>query len=406
MTTDKLYLNDALLLHFQGTVTAVGRLGDQATVCLDRSAFYGEAGGQLGDTGVLHQDGRFWTVTDCQYDDAGMLHHLLAAADDLPAVGAVVTGEVTFARRRDMMSQHTGQHLLSATFDQLLGAATVSSRLGAAESTLDLDVEDLSDAALAQVLDHAGRIVNENRPVRPLYPDDAALQAMNLRRLPKVTQNIRIIEIEGFDRTPCGGTHCSTTGQIGPLYVTATSRVRGRVRVHFLCGDRVTSRLAGLDAGLRDLGAQLGCGAAGVAEAVVKLQKDLKTLQQQFAGTRATLLDYLCKEWHAAHPPRSDGYTPLTVLRPDDDIGALRALGAALARREDVVALCVGRDPASGDWRVVLDAHPATGFDAGAWFRGPGKALGGRGGGRGPHAEGSFPGDLDPHLLRLDAPDA
>jgi len=178
METEKLYLNDSLLLDFEAIVQDLSRWQDQDAVILDRSAFYGEAGGQLGDLGTLTSGDQSWTVVDSQYDDVGRLLHVLAASAILPQPGTSVQGSVALERRRDMMSQHTGQHLLSAAFDQMLDAATVSSRLGSTVSTLDLGIEEMDEEQINNIVAHANRLVLENRPIMPLYPNDEELAAM------------------------------------------------------------------------------------------------------------------------------------------------------------------------------------------------------------------------------------
>ncbi len=395
METEKLHLNDSFSLDFEARAVAAASWNGQPAALLDRSAFYAEAGGQLGDAGTLSIGGQVFRVTDTQYDDAKRHCHLLDRPLPEELVGAHAAGQVDFERRRDMMSQHTGQHLLSATFHKTLGAKTVSSRLGSTVSTLDLAIDPLTESQLTEVVDLANNLVLEDRAVRPLYPSDEALARMDLRRAPKVKERVRVLEIEGYDFTPCGGTHCARTGQIGPIHVIGRERYKGGARVTFLAGRRVLAHHRRQDATLAQLGEGLGCGAAGVPEAVVALQNELRERNQQLGETRLALMKTLCAELHRRHPPRADGPTPIVAVREQDDLASLRALAAALAKRADTVALVAGRDPKSGDWRVVLQRGEAADFNAGSWFRERGAALGGRGGGRPEKAEGRFPAAVD-----------
>lgn len=399
--TEKLYLNDSLALDFEANVLQLTTWQDRPAVVLDRSAFYGEAGGQMADLGQLRAGDRVWEVVDCQYDEADTLYHVLANSDQLPAAGTALHGQVQFARRRDMMSQHSGQHLLSAAFVNLFEAETQSSRLGSALSTLDLAVADLSDSQVEQALALVNQLILENRPMRVHYPDAAGLRAMALRRAPKVETDIRVVEIEGFDFTPCGGTHCRATGEIGPVVMTTRERYKGNVRINFLCGDRVLQRLAKLEAERFDLGELLGCGAAGVGEAVNKQVREIKDLQRRLGATRGALVQLEAEQILRENPPGGEPCL-LRLVRADEDFDYLKSLAAALARRADVRVLAAARDAEGGGWRLSLDAGSEAGFDAGGWFRREAKLLGGRGGGRPNHAEGVFPGDLDPLTLSLD----
>jgi len=390
------HLDDPLNLEFRARLVAVDRFAERPSLILDRSAFYGESGGQLGDRGILVIDGCDIPVEDCQFDADGRLHHLAEKVPDNIAAGAEVMATIAFDRRRDMMSQHTGQHLLSAALYRLTGAETVSSRLGSRNATIDTD-RLLSSEQLNEVEDHVNRIVLENRPVRPHYPDDAALAAMNLRRPPKVSEGIRVLEIEDYDFTPCGGTHCRATGEIGPIHITGTERYKGGTRLHFLCGQRVLEHLREREAVLEDLGQKLGCGAAGVTESIEALQKEQTLTARALGDVRAERNALLADALHRTHPVSER--TPIVLIREGDDLKSLRSLASALARRDDVIALVAGRDEKGRDWRVILERGAAVTFDAGAWFRTRGSELGGRGGGRPNKAEGRFPADLDPDKL-------
>lgn len=389
--TEKLYLNDATLMDFEAAVTAVGRFDGKPSLCLDRSAFYGEAGGQLGDRGVLAGAAGQCTVIDCQYDGE-TLHHILAEPIDDSWLGATVKGKVDFAFRRDMMSQHTGQHLLSAVLFHETGAETLSARLGAERSTVDID-KKLSQAQVAKVSEVVNDLVMSARAVRPLYPTAEELDAMPLRRKPKVSKDIRILEIEGYDLTPCGGTHCTNTGEIGAVYVTSTEGYKGGQRLNFVCGARTLAYLAEKHQTLNDLGDTLGCGAAGIGESLQAMRRELKERAEESGKLRAELNHILAQQLLVDNPATDEGVR-LRVIRDDGDLKSLRGLASALTKRSDVAVLVAGRDGEDQDWRVIVARGADSDLDAGAWFRGPGKALGARGGGRPNHAEGRISGEV------------
>ena len=395
MVTEKLHLNDSLLLEFEARVTLITSFEKRPSMILDKTAFYGESGGQLADRGWLTIAGKRLEVVDVQFDDVGNHHHLVAG--DMVGVGAgeQVSGQVDHQRRRDMMSQHTGQHLLSAVFFEQLQAETVSARLGSQIGTLDLDIAHITPEQIQAVAQRANELVMEDRQVRPLYPDQDELKAMNLRKNPGARKQVRIMEIEGFDLMPCGGTHCTRTGQIGPIHITGVERVRENLRVNFHCGRRTIDHHLKAVAMLDELGTLLGCGAAGVAENLVKLQKDLRERNQQLGQARSAWSALLVDDLHQKHPPQTE-FTPIVVVREQEDLNLLRSIAGALVKRPDVVAAVAGRDPKSGDWRLIVQVGADANFNAGNWFKTTGRDLGGRGGGRPDRAEGRFPGHLDP----------
>lgn len=401
MVTEKLFLCDSLFTRFEARLLSVAQCGGAPSLVLDRTAFYPEAGGQLGDRGALSIRGRGVEVADVQIDEAGTIHHVLGGPLDEAgiaalrgSIGAEIVGEVDVARRRDHMSQHTGQHMLSSALAEL-GAETVSSRLGSELSTIDVGVPTLEPSRLEEAETMVNALVLEDRAVIVHFPSPETLAAMPLRRPPKVTTDVRVIEVEGFDFSPCGGTHCARTGQVGPVRIVGTERYKGGVRVSFLAGQRALSDARAKEAVLRDLARSFTCGVAAVPAAVAKLRADLEERTRRLAAAKQELIELLVSALHAANPP-GDGPTRVVVMRERDDLAGLRALVAGLARREDVIALAATRDEATSELLVAVERGKAAGaFDAGRWLKVMTAQHAGRGGGRPERAEGRLAGGVD-----------
>jgi len=222
---DRIYYTDSYLREFPASI--VGRSEDGLTVYLDRTAFYPESGGQPADAGAIAGV----AVVDVVDEGERVAHRLLAPLDLGPVECAI-----DWPRRFDHMQQHTGQHLLSAAFEDLLSLRTVSFHLGAESATIDLEGGAADAAALHKVERRANEIVFENRPVSVLFEDVA--QARGLRKPSDREGTLRIISIDGFDRSACGGTHVRATGQIGVILLRKVEKVRQTTRVEFLCGGR------------------------------------------------------------------------------------------------------------------------------------------------------------------------
>ncbi|MBI2395741.1 MAG: alanyl-tRNA editing protein [Deltaproteobacteria bacterium] len=394
MTTHKLYWDEPFATTFAATVLEVAELGGAPSIVLDRTLFYPEGGGQLGDRGTLTIDGRDVAVRDTQVDDAGTVHHLLEGPIDGLRAGGPVGARIDRDRRRDFMSQHTGQHLLSRALIEIARAETVSARLGEAASTIDTPLTALAEAALARAEDLVNDLILDDVAVRSHLPTPEELAAMPLRRAPKVTSGVRVIEVEGFDFTPCGGTHVARTGQIGPVKITGIERYKGGTRVTFLAGRRALADARGKDAIVRDLAKSFTCGASEVPLAVAKLRAELKARTDAFAVARGELMQLIAERTLAAHPPDPSG-TRVFVVREGDDLPTLRALSGALARRPDVVAFVASRDRETGEVLLVVERGSGVAFDAGAWFKKTAQSVGGRGGGRPERAEGRLPATVD-----------
>ncbi|MCC6644733.1 MAG: alanyl-tRNA editing protein [Polyangiaceae bacterium] len=391
--TKRLHLVEPHPLEFDAEIIAVSAHAGSPSVVLDQTSFYAEGGGQLGDRGALVVAGASLAVVDVQLDDEGRVHHVLDAA--LPATvvaGARARGAVERARRRDHRSQHSGQHVLSAALASECGAATVSSRLGAAESTIDLAIE-LSPDAVARAVALANEIVLEDREIRVLFPTSEELPVLGLRRDPKVATGVRVIDVDGFDRSPCGGTHCARTGEIGPVVVTSSARYKGGTRIVFLAGRRALDEQVATRATLSALAREFSCGLGDVPAAVAALRRERDDRAVALASTRAELGRSAAR---AALSALGAGRPAVAyVVLDGDDTAALRVAAAELARAPGVVGLALGR-ARSGELALVVERGAVTALDAGAWLRAFTSARGGRGGGRAERAEGRLGADVPP----------
>lgn len=374
--TERLYLDDPYLARFDAEVVAERRLGDRPAVVLSRTAFYPEGGGQPADHGALGGV----RVVDVQEVDGEILHALEGA----PPRGRV-EAVVDWGRRFDHMQQHHGQHLLSAAFEQVLGARTVSFHLGAETCTIDLDVspDRLKPAALADVERAANGHVWRDLPVTAAERSPEELSQLTLRKEP--TKGSRVVTVEGVDHSPCGGTHPRRTGEVGAIAVLGAQRWGGGARVEFACGGRVVAllrrdgaRLAEVAAALRCAPAEAPVAAARLAAEALQRRKDLDKLAAAAAAGEAERL-------------AARGGAVVEELTPPAgaDAGAyLRAVGQALAARGRTALL-----GARGEGRALLcfGRPKGAGPDLGAALREAVALLGGKGGGAPDFAQGGGP---------------
>ena len=397
--TEKLYWADPFAASFEAAATA-GTLGGKPTLVLDRTLFYPESGGQLADAGTLVLGGREARVVDVQVDNDGVIHHFLAAPLDLPGsepLAGPARGTLDVARRRDHMAQHTAQHALSRALVDVARADTVSSRLGATSCTIDVEGA-LDERLLSRAEDLVNSIVTDDVVVRQLFPTAEELPKLPLRRAPKVSRGVRVIDIDGFDMSPCGGTHCTRSGQIGAVRVVGLERYKGGWRVTFHAGRRALDDARKKESVLVELARDFTCGVLDVGQAVGKLRADLKARTDALSVARGELVELLADRILAAHPAGAAGAARrIVVLREHDDQGMLRTLAGRLASRPDVIAFCAAPDAreggSAGDWSIVVQrgAGAAADFDCGAWLKSAAAATGGRGGGKPERAEGRLP---------------
>ncbi len=375
--TKRLYHDDAYLRRFDATVLALTTYQGKPAVVLDRTAFYPEAGGQLGDRGTLGSA----TVLDTQELDGapGSIVHVIEG--DAPAIGATVTGELDWARRRQHMAQHTAQHLLSGALLERAQAPTASARLGESALTIDVARDRIPDAELAAAEDLSNDLIDDDIAVRAWFPDAAELAAIKLRRDPKVTADIRVVAIGDFDYSPCGGTHCSRTSQLSAVRITSTERYKGMTRVTFQTARRGRAELFARDQVLRGLASQFSCGPAEVPAAIDKLRRTADAADATMTAMRGRLADAVIASLLL---PAGTGRV---VAELPGDAELARSIGGKLvtAGRD---ALLATRD--GDNTHVVLFRAAGSTLDCGALFKQLSAKHGGRGGGRADRAEGKL----------------
>ena len=386
--TKRLYFDDPLRTHFTAHVAAHASHAGRPSVVLDRTAFYPEAGGQMADRGQLGG----LPIADVQVDDADVVHHMLADGATLPAVGAEVAGEVDRARRRVHMALHTGQHMLSRGLLDEAGGETVSSRLGESSCTIDLGLAEIDERQVARAEALVNSVIDDDVVIRAFFPDQGELAALPLRRRPKVSENIRVVQIGGFDVSPCGGTHCTGSAQVGLVRVIGVERYKGMTRVSFTAGRRARDELGAEAAALRALGKQMSCGALDVPASIDKLRAELADARGALGHARARLAAAAAAELVVAARTRGDRWA--AAAWDGVDVDFLRAVAKRVTQEDGLVAFLAARE---GDGQRVLVARSGAGsaFDCGRFLKAACAASGGRGGGNPERAEGRVPGHAD-----------
>ena len=220
--TEELFREDAYLKDCEATVTGI----DDGALVLDRTIFYPLGGGQPGDTGKVSWDGGTADVTDTRYGEAG-IRHVVAEGSELPAVGTPVHLAIDWDRRYRHMRMHTGLHLLGS----VLQFGVTGGNIGAEKSRLDFDMQDPVDKEA--VTDALRALVEADHPVGHRWISDAELDAqpelvrtMSVKP-PRGAGRVRLLEIEGVDLQPCGGTHLRSTGEVGSVRVSKVEK-KGR----------------------------------------------------------------------------------------------------------------------------------------------------------------------------------
>jgi alanyl-tRNA synthetase len=370
--TERLYYTDAYLREFEANIVEGG-----LRVYLDRTAFYPTSGGQLHDLGTLNGVALVDVV-----DEGDRIAHVVES----PLAEGPAKGRIDWLRRYDFMQQHTGQHLLSAVAEREFGWKTVSVHFGLEMSTVDLETAAAGTAQFHRLEERTNELVFACLPVTVAFEDATA--AAGLRKASDREGELRIVAIEGMDRSACGGTHVSTTGEIGPVLLRKVDKIRGIVRLEFACGMRALRRsraeyesLAKAARVFSSHWEEIADAAAAQAEALKESEKARKKLSLEAAARRG-------RELYSAAAAGTDGRRVHVERLPggalDDEVRAV-AQNFAAGVRAVFVAMTV--QPAA----ILVAASADSGLDAGKALKAALAEAGGRGGGNAQMAQGSLP---------------
>lgn len=374
--THRLYYTDPYRHTFDATVVGVEARADGTRVVLDQTAFYPTSGGQPFDTGALGD----WRVVDVIDADDGTIAHVIDVSSRhsaaMLAPGQTVHGEIDWPRRFDHMQQHTGQHVLSAAFDKLFSIRTVSFHLGADVSTVDL-ARTVSQAEIDAAEREANRVVWENRPVTIRFADAVEAAQLPLRKEPARGGTLRLIEVEQFDLSACGGTHVSRSGGIGIIAVAGSERFKGGQRIEFVCGGRALRRFQSLRDSVAASVRLLSVLPEEIPAAIERLQAEAKDQKRACAALQTELARFRAED--LAQTAEATPSCKLVLRSIDGDAGALKSLAMAVASKPGHVVVLVSQSRPS---LVVVARSADVSMSAQSVVADVTKQFGGRGGGK------------------------
>jgi len=378
--TERLYYHDSSLCEFDAQVISCEQEGGRWKVVLDRTAFYPTSGGQPHDLGTLNG---VPVIEVADAEENKVVHYTTA---EVPA--GAVHGEIDWARRRDHMQQHTGQHLLSAAFIELFQFPTVSFHLGKEISTIDLEAPVIVPRHLEEAERRVNEIIFEDRPVVIRFGTAEELAEAGIRKKVEREGMLRAIEIEGIDRQPCGGTHLERTGQAGLLLIRKLERRRELWRVEFVCGLRALGTARADFATLTQAASLLSCGLPEVPAVLAKIIEERRMQHAETKKLEERLAEHEARALMASSAPLDAYGSRLIVASVERATPAYLGLVAArIVAADGAVALLGSRETG----HVVFAQSKGLAHDMGGVLRESLKEFGGKGGGPKDFAQGSVP---------------
>ncbi|MDH3891583.1 MAG: alanyl-tRNA editing protein [candidate division Zixibacteria bacterium] len=348
--TERLYYHDSGLLTFQATIVGSRDEDGRSVTVLDRSAFYPTSGGQQFDTGRLND----CDIIDVSETEDGQVRHY--SVQRVGEVGDEVAGLVDRDRRRRHCCLHTGQHILSHVSMQLYELKTVSVHLGDEYGAVELDGGSLSPEDIIRLELRANEIVGRAHPVEIIFAEGDELAALPLRKPPKRSGRIRVINIGDFEYSACGGTHCANSSEIGVVKIIGVEKIRGHVLIKFLVGVQAFDDYCARFEVTSELARKFTCHYKDLPEKIESLTGQQKELKQELVGLYKEIL-----------PIRADKLAAPVIAKEGRLLGAesdlpgarlMSQLAQLIAERIHGVALL------SRENRLVLAVAEESPFDA------------------------------------------
>src|SRR5678815_364055 len=369
-------ISDSHLIEFEARVVDVtDRVSGWTAIVLDRTAFYPTGGGQPSDTGTLNG----LRVVECIDDgDKGVLHVVQGAA---PGRGDAVRGRVDWSRRLDHMQQHTGQHILSQALITLFNAPTRSFRVLDASCEIDIELNNPTAEVIERAVELANNVIWEDRAIAIRSVTSGEAAELPLRKQPARDGDLRLIEIDGFDLTPCGGTHAYRTGEVGMIAVRSWERAKGLTRIDFVAGVRALADYRKANKSAREVAALFSTGRDDAPQYAAQMVEEHKELNR-----RVRLLEEIAAGAEAERLIATAANGVVTHIFDGRDAESLKKLAHALISHPQTIALLGSRDKDTA--RLVFARSADAVGDMNALMREACAMLDGRGGGRPDMAQG------------------
>lgn len=371
--TNKLYYNSTYLTEWQTRITETIEREDGYYVLLEETAFYPHGGGQPCDAGTLQGI----PVLDVISEGDHVLHKLERLPNE-----EMVTCQIDWNLRFDHMQQHSGQHLLSAVCLDLYQAKTLSFHLGDDYCTIDIELAELNANQMNSIENEVNRQIYRNHSILSYFVTGEEADQLNLVKQPKVTDNIRIVEIKDVEYNACGGTHVSSTGEIGMIKLLKTDKQKGNIRIYFKCGYRALEEFNNSLEILSTLSSKFNTGKDEIVDRIEKWENEQKQLQAELSLLKEKNDEYVARELLTNHEDHL-----IAHVFTDKSLKDLQALAGKLTSTSDLPVLLAS----SAENKVVYAHSGNADLSCGAFFKTHLGDYNGKGGGSDKLAQAGFP---------------
>lgn len=383
--TKRLYYQDSYQVSIKSNILSSGE--DGLHIVLDETIFYPTSGGQPHDTGTINGV----AVIDVWEENDEIIHRVKS-----PLKAGEANCEINWSRRFDHMQQHSGQHLLSAAFEEIYQAPTLSFHLGSEMSTIDIQIPKLSIEECDRVEEVANEFIFKNVAIKSYQIPQSQREQLAFRKPPQVEGPIRVVEIDSLDYSACGGTHVKSTGELGCLKITDFESYKGLYRVSFTCGKRTLLNHQNLQKTIHTLKRLFAAPASELvakAESLIEMQTFQAKQLKQYADE---LLEYQMQALYDK-APLVHGIKFCHKEFDDQTINIRNAAQKIIHSQPN--AICIFLQPKASNTSILLAASNEVQIQLDVILKRILEKYGGKGGGS-PHlAQGGIPGQINSELL-------
>lgn len=373
--TKKRYHEDPYLTEFKGKVVEKFNLNGEFAIVLDNSCFYPTSGGQPNDLGTIQDI----PVIDVVEDGEKIIH---LAKKEIPGqCGDSIIGKINWGRRFDHMQQHTGQHILSAAFEKLWDAETVSFNLGDEICSIDIIKDAISVEEVKKVEELANDIVLKSMPIEVFLVNAQEAEKLNLRKLPPQKEDIRIVQIENYDICACCGTHCKNTGEVGLIKILKWEKRGMKMRIDFLCGKRSLKDYFWKNELLRNISNHLTVKDSELGEVVERMLEERKEARKKIREYEEKLQEYEAEKLMNESILIKNGKKIIRKIFEEKSVQEIKGLVQKLIEMEENIVVLTGIKNREEGAKLLLACSKTLKYDMNKLVKEVGKMIEGRGGG-------------------------
>lgn len=328
--TQKIYIKNPYLTELHAKIVSNEYRNGKFYIKLNRTIFYPHmAGGQPRDKGKINNI----PVVDV-YEKKGEIIHVL---QDNP-LDNDVNLSIDWNTRLEHMQSHTGQHILSASFHKILNVNTISFHIGNNTTYIDVDSSYISNKDLERVESFANYILFSNFKINSYYVDKYEASNLPLRNSPSVESNIRIVEIDNLDFSPCGGTHHRRTAEVGIIKILKTSKIKDYIRIEFNCGYKALKDYRSKNHIVNNISQTLAISNKDIIPNINKLIETRESLDKENNLITSKLLDLKQRELEY-HSANYKGFIIISDILNDYTFDNIRNLVLSLTDNDDTIVL-------------------------------------------------------------------